>query len=207
MNIDDDWISNEIDSIKCLYEEAKNGISVQSVFYTGLDYFTGNCLFSYLDRDINQRSMLSWVLCLENKKDFIYYLTQSLWVGCRDKIGKLDSECFDAIKSLVLSFDKVTYPTTPELSERDSLYLSSDLTQCLTDLLESFGRFAKKENEPFVLMIQDFQNMGKQNMDALIAALNRCYQLGYPVMVVATGSEEILSTLENEQSILIRKHE
>ena len=89
----------------------------------------------------------------------------------------------EAIKSLVISFDPNDSTFSLSVQERE-LYKSSNLTQSLTDVFTTLGEAAYQSETPICIFIDEIQYMKSAELGALIAALHRTNQLGYPIMIV-----------------------
>lgn len=105
----------------------------------------------------------------------------------------------DAIKALVVSFDPGENTFSLSVQERE-LYTTVNLTQSLTDVFCTIGEAAGKAETPICFFIDEIQYMKSNELGALIAALHRANQLGYPVMIVGAGLPKIYSMLSEEKS-------
>ena len=105
----------------------------------------------------------------------------------------------DAIKSLVVSFDPSENTFSLSMQEQE-LYKTNSLTQSLTDVFVSIGETAYKTESPICFFIDEIQYMKQGELGALIAALHRANQLGYPVMIVGAGLPKIYKMLSEEKS-------
>lgn len=100
---------------------------------------------------------------------------------------------------MVVSFDPNENTFSFSLQERE-LYQSTNLTQSLTDVFTSIGEVAQKAEIPICFFIDEIQYMKSVELGALIAALHRSNQLGYPVMVIGAGLPKIYKMLSDEKS-------
>ena len=105
----------------------------------------------------------------------------------------------DAIKSLVVSFDPNENTFSLSLQEKE-LYKTTNLTQSLTDVLTALGEAAYKAEIPICFFIDEIQYMKSSELGALIAALHRANQLGYPIMIIGAGLPKIYTMLSEEKS-------
>ena len=103
------------------------------------------------------------------------------------------------MKSLVVSFDPNDNTFSLSLQEKE-LYKMSNLTQSLTDVFTTLGEAAYKAEMPICFFIDELQYMKAKELGALISALHRANQLGYPIMVVGAGLPKIYSMLSKEKS-------
>ena len=84
--------------------------------------------------------------------------------------------------------------------EEKDLYKTNNLTQSLTDVFTSLGEAAAKAEIPICFFIDEIQYIKSENLGALIAAIHRTNQLGYPIMIIAAGLPKIYSMLSSEKS-------
>jgi enterochelin esterase-like enzyme len=104
-------------------------------------------------------------------------------VSTKEKFKNLIQKPLDAIKSLVVSFDPNDNTFSLSMQEKE-LYKSINLTQSLTEVFVTIGETAYKSEVPICFFIDEIQYMKSEELGALIAALHRTNQLGYPVMVI-----------------------
>ena len=120
-------------------------------------------------------------------------------VSAKEKFKHLVKKPLEAIKSLVISFNP--NDTTFSLSVQDrELYISNNLTQSLTDVFTTIGETALKAETPICFFVDEIQYMKQEQLGALIAALHRTNQLGYPVMIIGAGLPKIYKMLSDEKS-------
>ena len=105
----------------------------------------------------------------------------------------------DAIKSLVVSFDPNGNTFSLSVQERE-LYQTINLTQSMTEVFVSIGKAAYEANVPICFFIDEIQYMQAEQLGALIAALHRTNQLGYPVMIIGAGLPKIYKMLSEEKT-------
>ena len=84
--------------------------------------------------------------------------------------------------------------------QEKELYKITNLTQSLTDVFTSLGEAAYKSETPVCFFIDEIQYMKPTELGALIAALHRANQLGYPIMVIGAGLPKIYAMLSAEKS-------
>ena len=86
-----------------------------------------------------------------------------------------------------------------QIAERE-LYTSGNLTQSLTEVFVSIGELGAKTGTPICFFIDEIQYMKQKELGALIAALHRANQLGYPIMIIGAGLPKIYKMLSEEKS-------
>ena len=139
---------------------------------------------------------------VEERNDFISQLASCSQAFLRrismaENFRHLIQKPLDAIKSLVVSFDPNENTFSLSLQEKE-LYKTTNLTQSLTDVLTALGEAAYKAEIPICFFIDEIQYMKSSELGALIAALHRANQLGYPIMIIGAGLPKIYTMLSEE---------
>ena len=120
-------------------------------------------------------------------------------VSAKEKFRHLIQKPLDAIKSLVVSFDPNDSTFSLSVQEQE-LYKTNSLTQSLTDVFVTIGETAYETDTPVCFFIDEIQYMKQEELGAVISALHRVNQLGYPVMVIGAGLPKIYKMLSEEKS-------
>lgn len=189
----------------------KTGVSQRSVIYYGLrgvgktvllnkieEYAETNGIFySHMEAG-NQLNFVSMMITAANK--FLRMMSPA------GELKYIISLAKDAIKSLAVSFtpDAIKFEISKE--DRD-LYVSGSLEQSLTDLFTALGKAAEKSGKPICFFIDEIQFMKASDLSALIAAIHRTNQMGYPVMMVGAGLPKIFKLLGDAQTYAERLFE
>ena len=194
----------DIIELENMFEAIHMGIPTQSVIFTGLRGVGKTVLMNRLQEIAEDKKIFCKHIEVEERNDFISQLASCAQAFLRkistvEKFRDLLQKPLDAIKSLVVSFDPSDNTFSLSVQERE-LYTSSNLTQSLTDVLTALGETAAKTNSPICFFIDEMQYMSKNELGALIAALHRANQLGYPVMLVGAGLPKIYSMLSESKS-------
>lgn len=74
------------------------------------------------------------------------------------------------------------------------------MTQSLTEVFVTIGETAYETETPICFFIDEIQYMKSDELGALIAAIHRTNQLGYPVMIIGAGLPKIYKMLSDEKS-------
>jgi hypothetical protein len=141
---------------------------------------------------------------VEERNDFISQIaacSQAFLrkVSSKEKFKHFIQKSLDAIKSLVVSFDPGEHTFSLSVQERE-LYQSNNLTQSLTEVFTTIGETAYEAEIPVCFFIDEIQYMRGEELAALIAALHRTNQLGYPVMIIGAGLPKIYKMLSEAKS-------
>lgn len=90
-------------------------------------------------------------------------------------------------KTFRISYEGVTISVDPAVGVADSGDLESDLT----DLFLAVGAAAQPAGRAWVLFIDELQYLDRVELSALIVAIHRIVQKGYPVMFFGAGLPQI----------------
>ena len=194
----------DIRNIENLFEALTLNIPTQSVIFSGLRGVGKTVLINQLQNIAEDKGIFCKHIEIEERNDFISQLAScsqaflrkiSMVEGFRHLIQKP----LDAIKSLVVSFDPNDNTFSLSLQERE-LYRTANLTQSLTDVFTTLGEAAYKAKTPICFFIDEIQYMKSAELGAVIAALHRANQLGYPIMIIGAGLPKIYAMLSEEKS-------
>lgn len=194
----------DIENVEQMFEALTVNIPTQSVIFSGLRGVGKTVLINKLQKIAEDKDIFCKHIEVEERNDFISQIaacSQAFLrkVSAKEKFKHLIQKPLDAIKTLVVSFDPGDSTFSLSLQERE-LYRSANLTQSLTEVFTTLGETAYKSEIPVCFFIDEIQYMKSKELGALIAALHRTNQLGYPVMIVGAGLPKIFRMLSEEKS-------
>lgn len=194
----------DIEEMENLFNALCLSIPTQSVIFSGLRGVGKTVLINKLQEIAEDKDIFCKHIEVEERNDFISQIATCSQAFLRkistiEKFKTLIKKPLDAIKSLVVSFDPENKTFSLSMQERE-LYTSANLTQSLTDVFTTLGEVAAKADSPICFFIDEIQYMKKEELGALIAALHRVNQLGYPLMMVSAGLPKIYSMLSEAKS-------
>ena len=195
---------SDIAEMENLFEALCLNIPTQSVIFSGLRGVGKTVLINKLQEIAEEKGIFCKHIEVEERNDFISQIASCSQAFLRkistvEKFKSLIQKPLDAVKALVVSFDPDNKVFSLSLQEKE-LYTSTNLVQSLTDVFTTLGEIAAKTNSPICFFIDEIQYMKKEELSALIAALHRANQLGYPVMLVGAGLPKIYSMLSEVKS-------
>ena len=195
---------SDIAEMENLFEALCLNIPTQSVIFSGLRGVGKTVLINKLQEIAEEKGIFCKHIEVEERDDFISQIASCSQAFLRkistvEKFKSLIQKPLDAVKALVVSFDPDNKVFSLSLQEKE-LYTSTNLVQSLTDVFTTLGETAAKTNSPICFFIDEIQYMKKEELSALIAALHRANQLGYPVMLVGAGLPKIYSMLSEAKS-------
>ena len=194
----------DIKNIENLFDGLMLNIPTQSVIFSGLRGVGKTVLINRLQTVAEEKGIFCRHIEVEERNDFISQIASCSQAFLRkistvEKFKHLIQKPLDAIKALVVSFDPGENTFSLSVQERE-LYTTVNLTQSLTDVFCTIGEAAGKAETPICFFIDEIQYMKSNELGALIAALHRANQLGYPVRIVGAGLPKIYSMLSEEKS-------
>ncbi|MEC7290980.1 MAG: ATP-binding protein [Pseudomonadota bacterium] len=104
-------------------------------------------------------------------------------------------------KTFKISYEGVTISVDPAIGVADSGDLESDLT----DLFLAVGAAAQPAGRAWVLFIDELQYLERIELSALIVAIHRIVQKGYPVMFFGAGLPQIAALSGEAKSYFERR--
>ena len=194
----------DIANIEQMFEAVRMNIPTQSVIFSGLRGVGKTVLINKLQTIAEEKEIFCRHIEVETRNDFISQIgtcAQAFLrrVSTKEKFKHLIQKPLDAIKSLMISFNPEDNTVSVSLQERE-LYTASNLTQSLTEVFVTIGETAQKTETPICFFIDEIQYMKQMELGALIAALHRVNQLGYPIMMIGAGLPKIYKMLSEEKS-------
>lgn len=195
---------SDITEMEYLFDALRLKIPTQSVIFSGLRGVGKTVLINRLQEIAERKEIFCKHIEVEERNDFISQIancSQSFLrkISVKEKMKSLIQTSLDAIKALVISFDSSSNSFSLSVQEKE-LYMSNNLTQSLTDVFITLGEIAYNLDSPICFFIDEIQYMKKEELSALIAALHRVNQLGYPVMLVGAGLPKIYTLLSEAKS-------
>lgn len=194
----------DINSIEEMFIALTMNIPTPSVVFSGLRGVGKTVLINKLQSIAEEKEIFCRHIEVEERNDFISQIatcSQAFLrkVSMKEKFAHLIQKPLDAIKSLVVSFNPNDNTFSLSLQEME-LYKSNSLTQSLTEVFVTIGETAYKTETPICFFIDEIQYMKQSELGALIAALHRANQLGYPIMIIGAGLPKIYKMLSEEKS-------
>ena len=195
---------DDLENIDSLFMAMTYNIPVQSVIFSGLRGVGKTVLINSLQKKAEEKNIFCKHIEVEERNDFISQIASCSQaflrkISAKEKFKHLIQKPLEAIKSLVISFDPSDSTFSLSVQERE-LYKSSNLTQSLTDVFTTLGEAAYQSEIPICFFIDEIQYMKSAELGALIAALHRTNQLGYPSMIVGAGLPKIYAMLSEKKS-------
>lgn len=194
----------DIEIVNQMFVALTMNIPTQSIIFSGLRGVGKTVLINKLQKIAEDKDIFCKHIEVEDRDDFISQIvtcSQSFLrkVSAKEKFKHLIQKPLDALKALTVSFDPNDNTFSMSLQERE-LYMSTNLTQSLTDVFTTIGETAYKSETPICFFIDEIQYMKAKELGSLIAALHRSNQLGYPVMMIGAGLPKIYKMLSDEKS-------
>lgn len=194
----------DIENVEQMFDALVLNVPTPSIMFSGLRGVGKTVLINKIQEKAEERNIFCKHIEVEERSDFIPQVvtcTQAFLrkVSTKEKIKHLLQKSLDAVKCLNVSFSPSNNSFSLSLQEME-LYKTTSLTQSLTELFVSIGEIAYNSETPICFFVDEIQYMKKGELGALIAALHRTNQLGYPIMLVGAGLPKIYKMLSDEKS-------
>ena len=195
---------DDIEYVSQLFDALLMNMPVQSIIFSGLRGVGKTVLINKLQEIAEERDIFCNHIEVDDNNDFVSQIVSCSQeflriVSLKEKFKGLIRKPLDALKTLVVSFDPNESTFSLSIQDRE-LYYSTSFTQSLTKVFTSIGEVALKTNTSICFFIDEIQYMKSDELCALIAALHRTNQLGYPLMLVGAGLPKIYAVLSKEKS-------
>ena len=190
----------ELQDIEDTILDLLDGIPQQSVIYYGLRGVGKTVLLNEIQRITDEKEILNDFFEISEDADFRYKLALSiqkfiLRLSNKELIKHKMHRLLSVFKSFVLTWQPddgsfqlaMNQDIQPEIGMADGHNLSSDLT----DLFVILGEYAQMANTPVCFFIDEIQNMKLEELEAIISAIHRTNQKGYPIVVIGAGLPKI----------------
>lgn len=194
----------DIQNVSQMFDALTMDIPTQSIIFSGLRGVGKTVLINKLQSIAEEKGIFCKHIEIEERNDFISQIAECSQaflrtVSAKEKFKHLIQKPLEAIKSLVVSFNPEDNSFSLSMQDRE-LYVSNNLTQTLTEVFSTIGETAQKTETPICFFIDEIQYMKQNQLGALIAALHRVNQLGYPIMIIGAGLPKIYKMLSDEKS-------
>lgn len=195
---------DDIKEIEEMFEALTMNIPIQSVIFSGLRGVGKTVLINKLQSIANEYDIFCEHIEVEERDDFIPQIVTCAKIFLRqlsvkENLKNMIQKSLDALKALTVSFDPKESTFSISVQEKE-LYTSTSLSQSLTSVFVSLGEAAYKSETPICFFIDEIQYMKQKELSALIAALHRTNQLGYPIIVIGAGLPKIYGMLSEAKS-------
>ncbi|MBQ2743195.1 MAG: ATP-binding protein [Oscillospiraceae bacterium] len=195
---------NNIEEIKNVFEALKHNIPTQSVIYSGLRGVGKTVLMNKFYTIAKEMDLFCEYVEIDEKKDFTSIISDAAQeflkkAGIKEKGKPFMQKAIEALKSLVLSFNPEDSTFSVSVQERE-LYVARSYERSLTQVFTSIGEIAYETEMPICFIIDEIQYMKKDELGALISAIHRANQLGYPIVIIGAGLPKIVKMLSDIKS-------
>lgn len=192
----------------------RSGLSQRSIIYYGLRGVGKTVLLNKIEEYAQQQGVFYSHIEAAEQLNFVSMIITAAnkflrMLSPQPELKHIIGMAMDAVKSLAVSFTQDAIKFEISQADRD-LYVSGSLEQSLTDLFTALGNAAQKSGKPICFFVDEIQFMKTSDLSALIAAIHRTNQLGYPVMMIGAGLPKIFKLLGDAQTYaerLIEYHE
>lgn len=192
-----------------------NGYAARSVVYYGLRGVGKTVLLNAIMEIAEENDMYCEHIEVSERKSFrseiSLYVNKILRNMSTKEVAKhYVQKAMKIAKAFRVRYDPndgVSVEVDAELRDVYGISDTGNLTNDMTELFVHLGRVGKKINKGAVFFIDEAQYMKEEELEALMAALHRCNQLGLPIALFCAGLPKITKTLGDVKSYAERLFE
>lgn len=200
----DDIIENAVKRIGA----AAAGYQSRSVVYYGLRGVGKTVILNAIESIADYQDILQRHIEVKEASNFIKALSiacnsfvksLSLKEAIKDKVGKL----WSILKSFSTTWNPEDKTFSFELKEQPFEFATAgtgDLSNDLTELLVTLGKYAQQADTAICFCIDEIQYAKNEELEAFITAVHRLNQLRLPVIFFCAGLPKILKTMGDTKS-------
>lgn len=189
-----------INEAQSILKSVSVGFAVRSVIYYGLRGDGKTVLLNHIENMANEMDLPSEYMEISERG---YSFGQHLILHVSKLINKLSikenitSHARKALSiqkafSLKYSYgDDISIEIGTNINPATGISDTGDLANDMTELFLALGNIAQKEEKGAVIFIDEIQYMKSNEFEALMAALHRINQKGYPLVIFAAGLPKI----------------
>lgn len=190
------------------FSAMKVGIPSRSIVFSGLRGVGKTVLINKLEENASRQGISCYHIEIGQQNDFKskivtiiknYIRSVKPISGVTEYLSGLIKRAIEAIKSFSISFGVGDTSVSLSVEERE-LYKVDNFEFGMTEMFISVGEIVKVLNKPLCICIDEIQDIKKEELGALITAIHRVNQLGYPIMIIAAGLPKIYKMLADEKS-------
>jgi len=184
-------------------DEARNilmsmmaGVPVRSVIYYGLRGVGKTVLLNKIEEEAEELGIPTEFMELE-EKDSAFHRSIAFYVqklvkrmSVKGKLADYGKQALSILKAFVIRYE-IPDTFSVEIEPATGLSDTGDLQNDMTELFVALGKIAKENGKGAILFIDEIHNIDTDEFSALMAAMHRVNQKGYPLVIFAAGLPKI----------------
>jgi DNA polymerase III delta prime subunit len=184
-----------LEEIKIYLRRAQNGTIGAPFILTGLRGVGKTVILIELSKIASEMGMVSSRIEVDEKKDYNFQL--AIFEQLRESLFKLDtlknllnqsSRVLSVFKNVSIKLGKLADFSLD--IEIEPIYGSGDsgsFSLNLLAMMRELGELAKKKNKVICIFIDEFQNLSRDDMSALLGSMHRMVQDSLPLIIIGAG--------------------
>ncbi|MDQ0203647.1 ATP-binding protein [Pectinatus haikarae] len=189
-----------INEAQSILKAVNVGYAARSVIYYGLRGVGKTVLLNHIENMADELDVPSEYMEIAERG---YSFGQHLTLHVSKLINKLSlkkniadhvKKALSILKAFSLKYsygDEISIEINPGIIPAKGISDTGDLANDMTELFLALGSIAQKENKGAAIFIDEIQYMRLKEFEALMAALHRINQKGYPLVIFAAGLPKI----------------
>ena len=207
----DDVLDNAKKSILSI----ASGYQAQPVVYYGLRGVGKTVLLNAIEDFADEQNFLYKHIEVKETSNFV----QAISIACsvfakslslKEAVKEKAEKLLAVIQSFIVRWNPESRDISIEMKNRPnelSIAGTGDLSNDITELLVTLGRYAKKADTTICFFIDEIQYAKENELEALITAIHRLNQLRLPIIFFCAGLPRIIKMLGEAKSYAERLFE
>ena len=175
------------------------GFTARSVIYYGLRGVGKTVLLNEIEKMADEKNIRYEHIEIAEQYSFKRIIALAInklmrKISAKENIRQHAEKALSVLKAFQITYGQdgdVSLGIDPDILKAEGIADTGDFQNDLTELLLSLGALAEKANIGTILFIDEIQYLRDDEFAALISAIHRIEQKGYPVVIFAAGLPKI----------------
>ena len=186
---------SDMDDAKVILASIAAGLPMRSVIYYGLRGVGKTVLLNKIEEEAKDLDIPAEFMEIEEKDGafhrsvafYVHKLIQRMSV--KEKLSGYVRQALSILKAFSIKYS--AQDISIEVQPANGISDTGDLQNDMTELFLALGKIAEKNERGAALFIDEIQNIDPSEFSALMAAMHRVNQKGYPLIIFAAGLPKV----------------
>lgn len=186
---------SDMDDAKAILSSIAAGMAMRSVIYYGLRGVGKTVLLNKIEEEAKELDIPAEFMEIE-EKDEAFHRSIAFYVhklikrmSMKEKLSGYGRQALAILKAFSIKYS--SQDISIEVQPANGISDTGDLQNDMTELFLALGKVAEKNERGAALFIDEIQNIAPSEFSALMAAMHRVNQKGYPLIIFAAGLPKI----------------